>query len=377
MRFIGMLVGDLYRQPEMRVKYGAFFQAFAAQFELVDIYDASLRGLDRWLDAAQTFTPDRKKWKERFFKNAAAFDLRSLRAEEYLQKKKDQYDFVLQLGVLFDSSLKDSPSRTIIYTDYTAALSARQPGAGRSPFNQHELSAWLDRETLAYQRAAHIFVRSAFVQTSLINDYQIAPGKITIAGAGVNFSSLPAEHVSHPTASPTFLFIGKDFYRKGGDILLRAFAQVRASIPGARLLLVTRGPVPAGLPLDGVEVISPTWDREKIEALYQQADIFVLPSRLETWGDVLLEAMAYGLPCIGVCGEAMQEIIVDGVTGRLVPPNNEAALTAAMLSLLKDQEIIERYGSAARDRIAQTYTWEHVVKRFSQVLTGFIQPSLL
>lgn len=377
LRLIGMLVGDLLHQAEMRIKYGAFFEAAARKFDLIDLYDASLKGTDRWLNAAQTFDPNRKKWKEHFFKNVAAFDMRTLRSEEYLRKKKDQYDIVLQLGVLFDSSPKMPPSQTVIYTDYTAALSARRPEAGRSPFHPGELTAWLERETLAYQRAAHIFVRAAFVRQSLITDYQIAPEKITHVGAGVNFSSLPDGRGLPALNPPTVLFIGKDFYRKGGDILLQAFAQVRACLPDARLLLVTRGPIPDGLPVVGVEVVSPTWDRETICALYRQADIFVLPSRLETWGDVLLEAMAYGLPCIGVRGEAMEEIIVDRVTGRVIPPNDIDALAVAMLQFLSDPALLDRCGHAARDRIEQVYTWDHVVSRFSQVLSDFIQPSLL
>ena len=93
---------------------------------------------------------------------------------------------------------------------------------------------------------------------------------------------------------PTALFIGQDFHRKGGDLLLSAFAQVRQHVPQARLLCLTKGPIPAELPLDGVEVFEAEWDRDLVKQLYHQADLFVLPSRLETWGDVLLEAMAYG-----------------------------------------------------------------------------------
>jgi len=121
--------------------------------------------------------------------------------------------------------------------------------------------------------------------------------------------------------------------------------------------------VPAGLPLDGVEVVAPTYDREFIANLYRRADIFILPSRLETWGDVLLEAMAFGLPCVGVSGEAMDEIIENGKTGFVVPPENVEALSGAIGQLIGDKSLRVGMSRAARRRVEEIFTWDHVVER--------------
>ena len=98
--------------------------------------------------------------------------------------------------------------------------------------------------------------------------------------------------------------------------------------------MLTEGNIPDHLPLDGVEIIPPTWDRTIIANLYRRAHCFVLPSRLETWGDVFLEAMSYSLPCIGVDDEAMREVIDHQKTGLVVPPENTEALAQALVQPL-------------------------------------------
>ena len=181
-------------------------------------------------------------------------------------------------------------------------------------------------------------------------------------------AALPKLTPKTNSKEPTILFIGKDFYRKGGDLVLRAFAQCRLQVPEARLLFLTGDRIPSDLPLEGVEIINPTWERSVIKALYRRADLFVLPSRLETWGDVLLEAMAYGLSCISVSGEAMEEIIDDGVTGKIVPPADIDALTHAMTSLLQDVNLRYQWGQAARRKVETQFTWDHVVDRLAPII---------
>ncbi|MBI4771651.1 MAG: glycosyltransferase family 4 protein, partial [Chloroflexi bacterium] len=203
---------------------------------------------------------------------------------------------------------------------------------------------------------------------SVINDYGIPPQRVTAVGGGLSLGALPELPTRRPAAPLTVLFIGAELRRKGGDVLLQAFARTRAELPGARLLCLTRGPIPPELPMDGVEVIAPTWDREVILGLFRRADLFALPSRLETWGDVLLEAMAFGLPCIGVSGQAMEEIVEHERTGLIVPPDDVPALAAAMTRLLRDPALRQTWGSAGRQRVETLFTWDKVVDRFAPVI---------
>lgn len=373
-RLFVSLIGDISREAFARVKYGFFLKELEKSFPLV-VCDATLRGLPRLLNAITVFSPNRSLWKERFYKNVSAFELRSKKVSNFLQQQGSKVDAVLQIGVLFDSLWNEPNIPGIIYTDYTSQLSSRKPESGRSPQRAGELQKWMALEKQTYTRSTHICTRGQFVCNSIIEDYGISSNRVTAVGGGMNFESLPILKTKSESSYPTALFIGKDFYRKGGDILLKAFKLVRQSIPDARLIMVTEN-IPTGeFDLSGVQVIAPTWDRAAIQSIYEQADCFVLPSRLETWGDVLLEAMSYGLPCIGVSGEAMSEIIVDGKTGLIIPPGDIIALSNAMIQILTNRELREAYSLAARQRIEKTFTWEQVVKRLTPIIEASIQSS--
>ncbi len=367
-RVIVTLPGDPATDPGARTKYGLLLDALAAHLALVDVWNGDLRGGDWLLNALRSFHPDRRRWRERFYKNPAAFRRRSRRLAGRLAELDDRVDAVLQIGALFDSSLPRSGdgAPVVIYTDYTAALSARKPEAGRSPLGPAGQRRWLALEEQAYRRAAHICARSRLTACSLMADYGMPAEKVSVVGGGVNFAGLPELSPRPDGDAPAALFIGKEFGRKGGPQLLQAFAAARQSCPDARLLLVTADP-PRTLPA-GVERVAPTWDREAIAALYRRVDFFVLPSRLETWGDVLLEAMAFGLPCIGVDDDAMGEIILPERTGLLAPSGDTAALTEALIRLYQDGELRRRLGAAGRERVAAHFLWPQVAARLADCI---------
>lgn len=368
LRVVGVITGDIERNAIARTKYGTFFAALRHQFPLLTVYDARLHGSARLLNALVTFHPEWRHWRQRFYKNVPAFRARSERVAAFLRLVQDRADVVLQVGVLFDAAWGSGSLPNVIYTDYTAQLSAQRLESGRSPFTPAQRMAWIGLERQAYARAKHVCTRSEFVRRSIIHDYGIAPGQVTVIGGGANIDPLPAPVFHVQDQPPTVLFIGTQFYRKGGDLLLRAFAQARAHMPQARLVVVTSDPIPGDLPRDGVEVLPAIWNRTQIAALYQRANVFVLPSRQETWGDVLLEAMAYGLPCIGVAGEAMPEIIEHEQTGLIVPPGDVSALAAALVRLLSDAPLRREWGRAGRQRLETKWTWPLVVDRLAPLL---------
>jgi alpha-maltose-1-phosphate synthase len=161
------------------------------------------------------------------------------------------------------------------------------------------------------------------------------------------------------------LFIGTNFERKGGEQLLAAFQQLRERLPQAELWLVTHKDDLSG---PGIRRIEPTRDRAAIETLYRSASVFAMPSRCETWGDVFLEAMAYGLPCIGSTNDAMPEIIDHGRSGYVVPTDDVGALASCLERLLTDAALRREMGARGRARVLQMFTWEHVARRMAPYL---------
>ena len=372
-RLLGFLLGGLGRDPAADTKYGLFFQALSRQFNLIGCYDLSLQGYSRFLAGALNFHPNRRMWKERYYKNLYAFNQRSRNAVRIQNSLLGEVDFVIQLGVLFDAYWSRRPMSNLIYTDYTARLSAISPYRFRSPLSGAKLAKWLDYESRAFQRAKHIFTRSEFVRNDIVESYGISKKKVSAVGGGVNFDPFPSPKPPRPGQSPMFFFVGSEFMRKGGDLLLQAFALVRERYPSARLRVLTRDSIPAYLPLVNVEIMPYVWNRSMICCFYEEADIFVLPAREETWGDVLLEAAAYGVPSIGVSGGAMDEVIKNGETGILIPPEDVGALADAMSMLLKNVDLRTSYGVAARKHAKSYFTWDRVVERMSTTIESIFR----
>ena len=365
------LHGNYTSDPGTRTKHELLFKSLAETASIIDIHNAELQNLQRGWAAIQSFHPNFSEWKIRYYLNADAFRLRSKQESEYIHRFTNKADVVLQIGTLYSSWQPVLP--VILYLDYTAQLSIQKNQAGHAFRVPPHAERWLAMERRAYEQAAHICVRSHLVLSSLVEDYGISRDKISVVGGGANFSPLPSlPHRISRTEQPSqnLLFIGKDFFRKGGDLLIQAFEQLQHDFPMARLTLITDLPQNVNLPA-GVVHQPPTWDREIIASAYANASIFVLPSRLETWGDVLLEAMSFALPCVGVQSDAMEDIVVDHLTGILVPPSDPDALAAALRNLLENPQVSQEYGLNGRERIEKTLNWPHVARELTEVLSRY------
>ena len=107
-----------------------------------------------------------------------------------------------------------------------------------------------------------------------------------------------------------------------------------------------------------------------LQELYRGARVFCLPSVYEPYGLVLIEAMAHGVPCVGTAVQSIPEILDGGRAGALVPPRDPEALAEAMLSVLTDDALAGRLGSAGRRRVTEALTWDHVAERMAPALTA-------
>jgi glycosyltransferase involved in cell wall biosynthesis len=118
----------------------------------------------------------------------------------------------------------------------------------------------------------------------------------------------------------------------------------------------------------GVDWVGLVTDRGRLRHYFETSTLFVMPSHVEPFGLVFLEAMVFGLPCIGSRRDAMPEIITDGVTGFLVEPGDEAGLAARLLLLLEDHQLAARLGEAGRARVLGHYLWSDVALRMHHEL---------
>jgi alpha-maltose-1-phosphate synthase len=148
-----------------------------------------------------------------------------------------------------------------------------------------------------------------------------------------------------------FLFMGGDFPRKGGPLLIRAWRD--AGFGGHAVLdLVTDWPLDAQSLPDGIRVVR---DVKPYTArwfdLWRRADAFVMPTRREAFGMVFQEAAIAGVPAIGTAINAIPELIDDGVTGLLVRPEHGRDLIGAMRACVESADLRLRLVAAARQRM--------------------------
>lgn len=317
-----------------------------------------LTPVQRSVVAAGTFRPSRTAWVEQFYKSSLAFRLRSVNAARR-RSRAGGHDHVLQVHALFDVP----DTNASMYIDCTHRQSAEYWPAW-NPLTGSALQRWYDREERGYHRAAHLFAFSEATRHSLVEDYHVPPDRVTTTGAGVNLAALPA--LTGRAAAPTILFIGNDFVRKGGLVLLDAFRTVRRAVPGVRLQLVGTDPrLPAQ---DGVEVLGRIHDRAVIEQLYRQASVFALPSYFDPFPLVLLEAMAFGLPTVSSRSCGIPEMVGDGAAATTVEAGDVAALATALIATLSDPDAAAAQGRVGRARVEEHFTWDAVVNRMAPAI---------
>jgi glycosyltransferase involved in cell wall biosynthesis len=198
---------------------------------------------------------------------------------------------------------------------------------------------------------------------SLVQDYGCPEQDVCVVPPGIDLDLFRPG--ARQNALPRILFVGGDFPRKGGDVLLRAF---QTRLRGRAVLeLVTSGDVPAqeGVRVHrGVQANSP-----ELRALYSECDVFTLPTRADCLPLVCLEALASGLPVVATPVGGIPDLVRQDQTGRLVPVGDADALADALDALVSDIGLRQALG-----RNARAFAEQHVDARVtSRKLFEFVR----
>lgn len=172
---------------------------------------------------------------------------------------------------------------------------------------------------------------------------------------------------------PVLLFVGRLERRKGLEQLILAFTMLKTTRPDVRLLVIGDGPerdrcqalLPARLRVD-VDFLGRV-DQADLPRFYRSADVFVSPALGgESFGIVLLEAMAAGAPVVASDLPGYRSVVEDGVTGRLVARDDPRALAAAVDALLENPALATALSDEARKSVVD-YDWPVVARRLREV----------
>ena len=353
------------------------FRAIGHSVQTVDT--RLLGGVRKWA-ALRSYSPNRVTWRTRMRHGHGSHELRSRIALNSFERLQPAVDAILQIG---PSSTPPGGGRVpyTLYNDWNFRLSIQDRHSGHS--SVRTMSAReadrIDRlHAGIYEGAACIFTISERLRQSFIEDYGISPDRVVAVHAGPNMdlSLFPDRPVEKPAGhSPTILFIGKEFERKGGDLLLEAFGRIRKHISDARLLIAGVPDLQVAQP--GMESLgflrkdNPDENARHLQA-YRDADVFCLPSRHDPFPTVVREAMFFHLPCVTTDIWAMPEMVVDGETGFMVPMDDVDALTDRLLRILGDPDLARKMGRTGRQRAEDKYTWSAAVAKMSDRLQKIV-----
>jgi glycosyltransferase involved in cell wall biosynthesis len=206
--------------------------------------------------------------------------------------------------------------------------------------------------------------------------------KFRVARLGVD-PTLFAPRPFRENPSPfEILFVGRLAPVKGPHILVAALDRLVREGRAVRLRFVGDGPERPGLERNVAQrglnrhVFFEGWQNtDRVRALYQQADIFALPSFAEGIPVVLMEAMAMEIPCVTTRITGIPELIRDEVDGLLVTPSNEQELAAAIARLCDDPQLRFSLGKSARRRVLEHYDLRRNTEQLAAIFREFTSRS--
>ena len=252
-------------------------------------------------------------------------------------------------------------------------------------YSGHYGIGWLRAPIMAYLRRFHNAAQATMVPTEPLRSELTAAGfrHVTVVSRGVDTTRFDpsrrdvALRANWGVADDTVVvaYVGRLAREKNLGTLVDAFDAVeRMAPPGrrARLLLVGEGPEEDALRRRRPDALfAGRRTGGDLARHYASADLFVFPSRTETFGNVTLEAMASGLPVVAFDHAAAAQLIVDGRDGVLVPFGDTARFVDAAGALAFDRQRRERFGAAARQRATQQ-GWDAITTRFEATLARVV-----
>jgi len=328
--------------------------------------------LVKYLLALKNFSTDKTKWRNKLHLDTLYY--RALSQQVARSLTANDFNFnILQVGAIYNvPAVVQNRSLCFSYHDGNIAQMMQ------SPFFIKELKPYALKakmwEKEVYDQLSKIFTMSDYLRQSFIADFNIPSDKVVNVGAGVNFIFPEIKDKQHD--SKEIVFVGMDFYRKGGDTLLKAYEIVRQAHPESRLNIIGPVSVPEEIRTNELKNISfygylSKDNSEQLEKFYNiltRSAIGVLPSRYEPFGIALVEMMSYAMPCVATNRWAFPEMITPGSNGYLIEPDDYETLAQILLHYLENPDLIKEHGLRSR-KIAKKYTWELVVENISKSIS--------
>ncbi len=279
------------------------------------------------------------------------------------------------IGVLLDGRI---PLVVGLYTPLATVAAVDTPIKKGIANGDPEVPSLVELERFTYRHAPYFLACGPSVVEEIESAYGVLlePDRVGLVPHGIEDRAGTVEPERWP-GRVEVLFVGRLEDRKGIDTLLATVPEIVRRHPEVGFTIVGEDsrPMADGLTHRQRFEASPAWpeveanvrflgrvDDEQLYRLYAGCDVFVAPSRFESFGLILLEAMMFAKPVVATRVGGMAEIVEDGETGLLVPAGDAPALGEAIASLLASPERREQFGQASRRRFERLYRKEAMVE---------------
>ena len=281
------------------------------------------------------------------------------------------------------AALASRASHTPLVVTYHADLLPEEVAEGSialakalSAVYDTSIKRWVLRQARAIIATTPLYASTSPYLRKFLRKVRIAPVGVDVE----HFKPMREEGLREDLGIPkdlrVVLFVGRMVAYKALDILLAAFAKLAKAVNDVALVLVGEGPRKSWASALAIELsvknrvfVVGNVPLETLPKVYAMSELVVVPSRsrAEAFSVTALEAMACGKPVVATRVGGVPYVVVDGVTGVLVPPKNAEALCEAMLSLLSNEDEARRLGEAGRRRAVELFSWDRVVNLIEDV----------
>lgn len=276
-----------------------------------------------------------------------------------------------------------------LVTSYKLMEESKPEWHANSHFYENHVLKMIDAERWALSEATVVLASTQAILQDIESAYdvRIAPEKVHVLPFGIPETKVQGEESAAPAGGVSLLYVGRFEHRKGIDLLFDCLPELLQQNANLRVTCIGDSTIKAGQGPTYLEEFrrkyegASWWSRlsfpghvsdKELEAAYAQCDLFVAPSRYESFGLIYLEAMRHGKPCIGPDAGGVPEVIVDNQTGLLVPPGDAKALGRAIGRLIADARLRSQLGGEGRNRFQHHFTSAVFASRFEKLAKGWV-----
>ena len=313
----------------------------------------------------------------------AEFEKLGVKAVVFPKRHRFDFSLILKVARLMRSEKIDIVQTTLFYADVIGAFAAKLAGVPHVISWEAVTQPHRFRHRLIYSLAKYnldlVVAVSDATKNAIIKERNLDPQKAYTIHYGIdlkkfqnNVDDSRRKDLGIEKTEKIVGVVARLTHQKGHVFLIEAVPQIIDRFPNVKFVLVGNGPLKELLETKVAEMgVSSNFIflgfRSDIKELLSIFDIFVLPSLYEGLPNCVLEAMACSKPVIATEVDGTPELVVDGVTGLLVPPRDSNSLANAISYLLKNENVALDMGKKGRERVENWFSLEKQIEQFNDL----------